>query len=153
MEPNNTELAFVLHDLARLMRVRFDQHARGWGMTRAQCVTLMKLKCHPGLSQAELAAILEVEPITVGRLIDRLEAAGLVERRPDPSDRRMHRLHLREAAEPALAKIDNYRAVSLAKFREGIVDQDWDTALKVLLQIKEKIALEAAGEETAVAGE
>ncbi len=144
MERNTTpELAFVLHDLARLMRVRFDQHARNWGMTRAQCAILMKLDCHPGLSQTELATLMEVEPITVGRLIDRLEASGMVERRPDPSDRRMHRLHLRDAAQPALAKIDAYRASAVEKFRQGVRGEDWDTALRVLMQIKEKIVAEA----------
>ncbi len=124
MNPDDTELAFVLHDVARLMRVRFDQHARTWGMTRAQCMILKKLHCHPGLSQSELAALLEVEPITVLRLIDRLEAAGMVERRPDPSDRRMHRLHLLEAAQPAIAKIEDYRAAGIAHFREGHSDDD-----------------------------
>jgi MarR family transcriptional regulator, transcriptional regulator for hemolysin len=152
MEPNDQDLAFVMHDLARTMRVRFDQHARTWGMTRAQCVILMKLGCKPGLSQTELAAILEVEPITVGRLIDRLEAAGLVERRPDPSDRRMHRLHLLDAARPVIEKIDAYRAAGIARFHEGIPNEDWNTALRVLLQIKEKLLSESANA-AAVVGE
>lgn len=142
-DSTNSELAFVLHDVARLMRVRFDQHARSWGMTRAQCVILMKLDCHPGLSQTELATLMEVEPITVGRLIDRLEASGMVERYPDPSDRRMHRLRLLDAATPVLAKIDAYRAAGIEKFREGVCDADWDAALRVLLQMKEKIVAEA----------
>jgi MarR family transcriptional regulator, transcriptional regulator for hemolysin len=144
MEFNDQDLAFVMHDLARLMRVRFDQHARTWGMTRAQCVILMKLSCRPGLSQAELAALMEVEPITVGRLIDRLEAAGFVERRPDPADRRMHRLHLLDAAKPLIAKVDAYRAAGIAQFREGICDEDWNTALKVLLRIKDTLLSESA---------
>lgn len=151
MKTDDTELAFVLHDVARLMRVRFDHHARTWGMTRAQCMILMKLHCHPGLSQSELAALLEVEPITVLRLIDRLEAAGMLERRPDPSDRRMHRLHLLDAAGPALAKIEAFRAAGIAQFRKGISDDDWETARRVLLQIKEKIVTEAAGAEPAAA--
>lgn len=144
MQFNDQDLAFVLHDLARLMRVRFDQHARTWGMTRAQCVILMKLSCFPGLSQSELAQLMEVEPITVGRLIDRLEAAGLVERRPDPADRRMHRLHLRDAAAPVIEKIDAYRAAGIARFHEGIADEDWNMALKVLLQIKDTLLSESA---------
>ena len=152
MQTNDQDLAFVMHDLARLMRVRFDQHVRGWGMTRAQCVALMKLKCRPGMSQSELAAILEVEPITVGRIIDRLETAGFVERRPDPADRRMHRLHLKEAAEPIIEKIDAYRAAGIARFHEGISDDDWNMALSVLLRIKEKLLNEAV-EPAAVSGE
>jgi DNA-binding MarR family transcriptional regulator len=152
MNHNDQDLAFVMHDLARLMRVRFDQHARTWGMTRAQCVALMKLKCRPGMSQTELAAILEVEPITVGRIIDRLEAAGFVERRPDPADRRMHRLHLRDAAAPLLEKIDAYRASGIARFHEGIPDEEWNMALSVLLRIKDKLLSESASA-AAVSGE
>lgn len=149
METQDTELTFVLHDVARLMRVRFDQHARTWGMTRAQCVILIKLRCRPGLSQTELATLMEVEPITVGRLIDRLEASGMVERRPDPSDRRMHRLHLLPAAEPVLAKVDAFRSAAIATLREGVAADDWNTALKVLLSIKDTLSGEFAGIATA----
>ena len=85
MEKHDNELTFVLHDVARLMHVRFDQHARTWGMTRAQCVILIKLRCRPGLSQSELATLMEVEPISVVRLIDRLEQDLLdaIHRLPD----------------------------------------------------------------------
>src|ERR1700744_5031496 len=103
------DLLVVLHDVARLMRTRFDQRARARGMTRAQWVILARLDRQPGLSQNEMAAICEVEPITIGRLIDRLEARGLVERRADPYDRRIRRLHLLPAAEHIAAHIDYYR--------------------------------------------
>lgn len=136
------DLPFMLHDVARLMRTRFDQRARSWGMTRAQCVTLIKLECRPGLSQTELAAILEVEPITVARLIDRLEASGMVERRPDPSDRRMHRLHLLPAAAPILKEIDAYRDVAVAQLRTLVDPQDWATAHSVLTKFKEALLSE-----------
>jgi len=144
-KPIPNDLPFVLHDVARLMRLRFDQRARAFGMTRAQCVTLMKLDCRPGMSQAELATLLEVEPITVARMIDRLEASGMVERRPDPSDRRMHRLHLRDAAAPVLAVINEYRAAAVTLLKDGIPAADWETAVRVLLQIKDKLVNEAAG--------
>jgi len=143
MDQTKPDLLFTIHDAARLMRIRFDQQARSWGMTRAQGVILMKLACRPGLSQAELAGILDVEPITVGRLIDRLEASGMVERRPDPADRRMHRLHLLPASKPVLVEIDAYRAAAVALLKVGIPDTDWDTAFRVLLQIKDKLVTEA----------
>ncbi|HWU54860.1 MAG TPA: MarR family transcriptional regulator [Rhizomicrobium sp.] len=146
------DLPFVLHDVARLMRTRFDQRAREWGMTRAQCVTLMKLECRPGMSQTELAAILEVEPITVARLIDRLEASGMVERRPDPSDRRMHRLHLLPPSQSVLEEIAQYRTASVAQLHDGIRPEDWETAQRVLLQMKDKLLNEAFGA-PAAAGE
>ena len=88
------DLMFLLHDVARLLRVDADKRARAHGMTRAQWGILIWLERQPGLSQKELAEFLEVEPITVARLIDRLEARGMVERRPDPKDRRIWRLHL-----------------------------------------------------------
>ena len=143
MDQTTPDLLFTIHDAARLMRIRFDQHARSWGMTRAQGVILMKLACRPGLSQSELAAILDVEPITVGRLIDRLEASGMVERRPDPTDRRMHRLHLLPASKPVLVEIDAYREAAVAQLKEGIPASDWDTAFRVLLQIKDQLVTEA----------
>lgn len=143
MQPIHNDLIFVLHDVARLMRTKFDQRARSWGMTRAQCIILMRLQKQSGLCQNEMAALCEVEPITVARLIDRLEASGLVERRADPSDRRVHRLHLLPAAEPILAEIERYRALSVGFLKEGVADGDWDAALRVLLQMKEKLVSDA----------
>ena len=92
--------------LARLIRTEADRRARAHGMTRAQWTLMVRLDAQPGLLQKELAEMLEVEPITVARLVDRLEARGMVERRPDPSDRRCWRLHLTEAAQPLLGEID-----------------------------------------------
>ena len=92
--------------LARLIRTEADRRARAHGMTRAQWTLMIRLESQPGLLQKELAEILEVEPITVARLVDRLEARGMVERRPDPTDRRCWRLHLTEAAQPLLGEID-----------------------------------------------
>ena len=99
----------LLIDLARLLRTEADRRARGFGMTRAQWAILNRVSQTPGLSQRELAEIIEVEPITVARLVDRLEALGLVERRAVPADRRIWRLHLREAAAPVLAQLDIQR--------------------------------------------
>src|SRR5436853_1312302 len=100
----------VLSDVARLMRTLADARARAHGMTRAQWMILVRLERQPGMSQNELAALIEVEPITVGRLIDRLEGRGLVERRPDASDRRIWRLHLTGDAAPVLKEIAKARA-------------------------------------------
>ncbi len=104
------DLLFLLHDVARLLRHEADRRAGMHGMTRAQWVILFWLDRQPGLSQKELSEILEVEPITVARLIDRLEARGMVERRPDPRDRRIWRLHLLPAACPVLAELHTERA-------------------------------------------
>src|SRR6201992_2255534 len=97
----------LLHDVARTLRTRFDQKARASNaMTRAQWIILSRLDRQPGMSQNQLAAVCEVEPITVARLVDRLEARGMVERRGDPNDRRVRRLYLLPAAKPIIEIIN-----------------------------------------------
>jgi len=147
------DLLIVLHDVARLMRTRFDQRARGYGMTRAQWVILARLDRQPGLSQNELATICEVEPITVGRMIDRLEARGMVERRADPSDRRIRRLHLLPQAAPILAEIAGYKAVLLDEISEGLDEDARAGLVDALLLIKTKLTSEPAPTALAASGE
>lgn len=100
------DIVSTIVTLARLIRTEADKRARAHGMTRAQWTILISLKRQPGLVQKELAEVLEVEPITVARLVDRLEARGMVERRADPMDRRCWRLHLTAEAQPLMAEID-----------------------------------------------
>lgn len=147
------DLLIVLHDTARLMRTRFDQWARAYGMTRAQGIILARLARQPGLSQNEMAALCEVEPITIGRLVDRLEARGLLERRPDPGDRRIRRLHLLPASEPILAAIQDYKNGLQRDLTEGLEPQAIETALDVLTHLKQKLTVESAGPTLAAAGE
>lgn len=152
--PFERDLLIVLHDVARQLRTRFDQRARAHGMTRAQWVMLARLARQPGMSQNEMAAICEVEPITVARLVDRLEARGMVERRPDPTDRRINRLHLLDAAESILEEITAYRDEMLAEITDGL-DSDQQSALvEYLLHIKNKLTAEGANSpRLAMAGE
>jgi DNA-binding MarR family transcriptional regulator len=142
----------LLNDVARLMRTRFDQRARALGMTRAQWVILARLSRQPGLSQNEMAAICEVEPITVGRLIDRLEMRGMVERRADPADRRIRRLHLLPAAQPVLDEIARYREEQTDVILSGVDDAAREGLVDALLQIKNNLAVEAAYAPPLVAG-
>src|SRR5438128_2354669 len=107
MRPRNPrrEFAFLLNDVARLLRTLADQRARQFGMTRAQWAVLVRLEYAEGLKQSELAELLDLQPITLTRLVDRLCANGLIERRPDPNDRRAKRLYLTAAARPLLDRI------------------------------------------------
>lgn len=98
-------LGFLISDISRLMRRRFDERARRIGTTRAQWRTLKLLERYQGSNQGALAELLEIEPITMGRMIDRLEEAGLVERRRDPTDRRVWRIHLTAASKPVLHQL------------------------------------------------
>lgn len=109
MYHNEPDLLVLLNDVGRMLRTEADRRARAHGMTRAQWVILIRLDRQPGLSQKELAELLEVEPITVARLADRLEARNLLERRPDPADRRIWRLHLLPAAQPVLDELAVHR--------------------------------------------
>jgi DNA-binding MarR family transcriptional regulator len=105
METSRDIVATVV-TLARLIRTEADKRARAHGMTRAQWQILVHLDRQPGMLQKELAEILEVEPITVARLVDRLEARHMVERRGDPTDRRCWRLHLTSESRPLLSEIN-----------------------------------------------
>ncbi|HWA89618.1 MAG TPA: MarR family transcriptional regulator [Rhizomicrobium sp.] len=147
------DLLIVLNDVARLIRTRFDQRARAYGMTRAQWIILARLDRQPGMSQNELATICEVEPITVGRLIDRLEARGMVERRSDPNDRRIRRLHLLPAAKPILAKIGEAREILDHDIRDGLDDSTREVLVDALLHIKSRLTAEPAVPAAAAAGE
>jgi MarR family transcriptional regulator for hemolysin len=137
-----SDLLFVLHDVARLMRVRTDQKARAHGMTRAQWVILVYLERRPGISQNDLAGLVEVEPITIARLVDRLEARGVVERRLDPSDRRVRRLHLTPAARPFLALIDDYREDLRCRLTIGLDADAVAHLISSLLTLKDNLLTE-----------
>lgn len=130
------DLMFLLHDVARLLRVDADKRASVHGMTRAQWGILIWLEREPGLSQKELAELLEVEPITVARLIDRLEGRGMVERRADPKDRRIWRLHLCKPAHPVLREIDLQRQEMRLLVTHGLDEATIETMTEALLTMK-----------------
>lgn len=97
---------FLVHDVARLFGRRFNQRALLFlGLTRAQCKVLGYLARNEGINQAGLADLLEIKPMSLVRQIDRMEEDGWIERRPDPGDRRAHRLVLTAKARPILARI------------------------------------------------
>lgn len=136
------DLFFVLHDLARQMRSLADRRAGLHGMTRAQWVMLIWLERQPGLSQKELAELIEVEPITVARIVDRLEARGMVERRADPADRRIWRLHLCPPSRPILNEMCHERADIYALATAGLAEDEIKAVTTALCRIKSNVAAE-----------
>ena len=128
-------LGFLLHDSARLLRRNFERRAHETGITRAQWSVLANLQRQEGLNQVQLADILDIEPITLARLLDRLESAGWVERRADPNDRRMRRLYLTDTARPLMSQFrrlaDESIGVALAGFSDGERAQLLDLLLRV----------------------
>jgi len=100
MSPDDEHyIGYTMTDVARLLRTVFERRVRSLGLTRAQWVTIARLHRRPGLSQSEVADVLEIEKATAGRLVDRMEAKGWIERRADPLDRRINRLHLTDEAQ------------------------------------------------------
>src|SRR6266496_3480382 len=113
------EFSFLVNDVARLMRTYADQRARQFGMTRAQWAVLARLEHHEGLKQSELAEMLDLQPITLTRLVDRLCASGLIERRADPNDRRAKRLYLTAQARPLMDRLAQLGADMMATVLDG----------------------------------
>jgi MarR family transcriptional regulator, transcriptional regulator for hemolysin len=137
--PAQQTLGFVLHDVARLLRKRFEQRARDLGLTRSQWQALAYLSQNEGIHQGGLADILEIEPITLVRILDKLEARGLVERRQHAADRRIWLLFLTPDAHPVLAEIRGIGEVTRGEALVGISDQERNQLLKTLLIMKSNL--------------
>jgi DNA-binding MarR family transcriptional regulator len=119
------------------LRKAFDRRAVGLGVTRAQWKVLFRLDRNPGLRQIELADMLDIEPITLSRIVDRLEESGLVERRADPTDRRAWRLHVTAAAQPLIAKLRAVADGMIAEAFAGIDPKDIEITRHVLSRARE----------------
>jgi DNA-binding MarR family transcriptional regulator len=122
------------------MRTYADQLAQAHGLTRAQMVILARLERQPDVSQNELAAAAEVAPMTIARLIDRLEKLGLVKRCIDPEDRRVWRLRLTPAAAPLLREIKRFRNKLRSVMTNGIDPAVVDAMIIGLGQIKKNVS-------------
>jgi DNA-binding MarR family transcriptional regulator len=133
-------LGFLLSDCARLLRRRFDARARSLGVSRAGWRVLFALSRAEGSSQAGLAEVLEVETITVGRMVDRLEEAGLVERRADPHDRRKWRLFLSPRAHPLLEELRALGEDVRAEMMAGVDDAEEAVLADLLTRLRGNLA-------------
>lgn len=105
MTDDTDKLGFLIHDVARLMRRRFEAKASGSGLSAAQWRLLVRVAKEPGIAQARLAELLEIEPISVSRLIDRMEDGGWIERRPDADDRRVRLIFPTDKSREAYGKV------------------------------------------------
>lgn len=139
MELPQESLGFLIADLARLMRHAFEQRIEGSSLTLAQARALVYLSRHEGIRQVELAGLLEVQPITLARLIDHLNEEGLVERRPDPIDRRAYRLYLTAAATPQLAAIGEVAAAIRADVLRDVDQQQAPLVLAALNKMRDNL--------------
>ncbi len=133
-------LGFLLGDVSRLIRMRFDARAEELGLTRAQWRVLAQLRRREGINQSALAEILEIEPITLVRHIDRLVAKGLVERRPDPNDRRAWKLYLMEEVQPVLDRLRELSEQTRNDALAGIPNAQREQLIDNLLLMKANLA-------------
>jgi DNA-binding MarR family transcriptional regulator len=122
----------MLAQVSRLLRRSFDERARGIGVTRPQWQVISLLSFHGGINQGGLAELLEVEPITLGRMIDRLQDAQMVERRPDPSDRRAWRLFLTEKGQKLLDELRPFAHETYEIALEGVGEEDRAALMAIL---------------------
>jgi MarR family transcriptional regulator for hemolysin len=133
------EFAFQIMDVARMLRTYADQRARQFGISRAQWAVLIRIDRTEGLKQSELAEILDLQPISLTRLLDRLAENGLIERRPDPNDRRANRLYLLPAARPLLDQLAALGADMMTTVLNGLDTKTIERMLSDLGLIKDNL--------------
>lgn len=139
MDNVNRSLGFLLYETSRLMRLKLDQCFKPLGLTQVQWRALARLSRSEGINQVKLADLLEVRPITLARLIDRLEEAQWVERRPDPSDRRACRLFLTSKAQPLLQKMQALAREVREEALDGLPEDARETLINSLCHIKRNL--------------
>jgi MarR family transcriptional regulator, transcriptional regulator for hemolysin len=144
----NRDLAFTLSDVARLLRTCADQKVAQFGVTRAKWAVLARLERFEGLKQSELAEMLDLQPITLTRLLDGLCESGLIERRADAEDRRAKRLYLTPAARPLLKRLGKAGNELIEAAFDGLSDAETARLLSKLLAIKENLRRAARRKET-----
>lgn len=147
MASRQDSLGFLLADASRLMRRAFQQRMAGTELTLtlAQARALVYVSRHEGLRQVELADMLEVQPITLARLIDQLADGGLVVRRADPQDRRAHRLFLTPAAAPQLDAIERVATAIRRDALRGLDAQQAAAVFHALRRMRENLSARAGG--------
>jgi MarR family transcriptional regulator for hemolysin len=151
----NREFAFTVSDVGRMLRTYADHKASQLGITRAQWVVLARLDRFEGLKQSELAEMLDLQPISLTRLLDRLCGSGLIERRPDPNDRRAKRLFLTPAARPMLERLGDLGETMMETALAGVGRETVELMVAQLAIVKENLrqaiqqrtAATAAGEQ------
>ena len=133
------QLVTQLVESSRFLRNYIDHRAKGRGTTRAQWIVLFRLRDQEGLSQVDLADVLELQPISLVRLLDRLVEHGLVERKHDPRDRRANRLFLTSAGRQLADDLDSLRESIATDVLQDVPDAAIEISLKTLIDIKERI--------------
>jgi DNA-binding MarR family transcriptional regulator len=135
-EDLSRNFGFILHDVARLLRTTFDRRVKSLGLTRSQGWVLNHLFRNDGMTQSDIADLLQVEKATLGRLLDRLEAKGWVRREADAADRRVKRVFLTEEVEPALKAMRTAAAEVRREALSGLSAEEQERFVDTLLSVK-----------------
>lgn len=138
------QLVAQLVETSRLLRNHIDQRAKGRGTTRAQWIVLFRLRQQEGLSQVDLADVLELQPISLVRLLDRLVEQKLLERKPDPADRRANKLYLTAKGRQLVDDLDSLRDEIATDVLTGVPEAAIESTLQTLVDMKPRI--KTAGE-------
>jgi DNA-binding MarR family transcriptional regulator len=151
--PDKSAFGYTVGDITRLFRRVFDRRSVHLGLTRAQWRALSRIERAEGLTQKQLAEDLDLEPIAVGRVIDRLEAAGFVERRADPDDRRCWRLYLAAKSSDVMVEMKKIAALLREDVLAGVSAEDFVTTMRVLGKVKETLnELDRSGRQVGATG-
>ena len=141
MERENVErnFGFLMHDIARLLRMNYDRRVKKLGLTRSQWWVINNLYRNDGLTQSELAETLDIERASLGRLLDRLEANGWVRREPCSLDRRAKRVRLANEVGPVMREMRTIAAELRRDAMSGFAPNEQEAFVDVLLSIKSNL--------------
>ncbi|WPB83865.1 MarR family winged helix-turn-helix transcriptional regulator [Sediminicoccus rosea] len=142
-QDDRRHIGYLITDVARMMRAAFDRRARQIGLTRPQWQVLSRLHRYPGITQTELAEMLEMERATAGRMLDRLERRGWLVRSADPADRRVNRLHLTAEADGIQAEMGRIATEFLDEAMSGLAEEE-RTILTAMME-RVKLQLQTMG--------
>ncbi len=140
MSEADRHFGWLATDVARLMRTVFDRRVKGLGITRPQWLALTRLKRKPGASQSELADMMEIERAPAGKIVDRLQERGWLERRPDPDDRRINRIFLTELGERVHAAIWPIGQSTVSEALSDLTSDEADLLTELLIRVKTRLA-------------
>lgn len=152
MADADSNFGWLTTDIARLMRTVFDRRVKALGITRPQWLAIVRLNRKPGASQSELADMMEIEKAPAGKIVDRLEERGWVERRPDPVDRRINRIFLTDRGERVFAVISPIARSTVSDALTDLTDHDITLLTQLLARVKSRLGELAESDMMAEAG-
>lgn len=147
------KLGYLIHDVSRMRRTVFDQLMKPLGITRAQWWVLAHLSRHDGMAQTQLASMLDVGKASLGSLLDRLEATGFIERRPDATDRRMKRVFLSRSSHQLLEKLVKTESDFNEQILASLSDNDRNELIRMLTSVKESLLALGSSESPDIEGD